>query len=120
MARTASTSRNEVTATVGVFDLVYLVAENRGMMQTQKQLGEVLFQNETEIQKVMKEAAMNYIQPIVFKMAGITAREISDGGATNDSGTIETPAIDPNDFMKVMADNSASLPDTKSLKASKK
>ena len=115
MARTASTTRNEVESQVSVFDLVYLIAENRGSMQTQKQLGEVLYQNEAQIAQAMKDAALAYIQPIVFKMAGITAREISDNGATvNDpvfGESVELPAIE---------DNSTTLQETKSLKSGKR
>ncbi len=123
MARTASTTRNEVSSEVSVFDLVYLIAENRGSMQTQKQLGEVLYKNEAQIQQAMKDAAMRYIEPIVFKMAGITPREISDNGATETTETVEAlpdVAIVNQALNEAKDGNSASLQENKTLKASKK
>lgn len=132
MARTASTTRNEVSSEVSVFDLVYLIAENRGSMQTQKQLGEVLYKNESEIQKAMKDAAMKYVEPIVFKMAGITPREISDTrglhdaivepiGALNQNSVLENPekyqTATEGTATEIV---SASLQETKSIKSGKK
>ncbi len=122
MARTASTNRNEVNAMVSVFDLVYLVAENRGSMLTQKQLGEILYKNETQIVQAMKDAAMKYIEPIVFKMAGITPREISDNGATVETIEALPDMAIVTQALNEASDNSASLQNepAKVLKAGKK
>lgn len=120
MARTASTTRNEVESQVSVFDLVYLIAENRGSMQTQKQLGEVLYKNQDQIQQAMKDAAMKYLEPIVFKMSGITPREISDNGATindpvfGESQEIASAIVSEALVNGASVDNSATLQETSS------
>ena len=126
MARTTSTTRNEVSSEISVFDLVYLIAENRGSMQTQKQLGEVLFQNEAQLAQAMKDAAMEYLKPIVFKMAGVTVREISDNGAQSENPvsaeSLEIAAAIVSEALVngASVDNSAMLQETKSLKSGKR
>jgi len=78
MARTASTTRRNVSADVTVVDFIYHVARNNGAMLTEAQIGNVLFQNEAQIVKAMRDAGLAYIMPTIDKLAGILPRQISD------------------------------------------
>ncbi|CAB4143117.1 hypothetical protein UFOVP434_80 [uncultured Caudovirales phage] len=78
MARTASTTTRKIESEVNTIDFVYYIAKNGGQMLTEQQIGAILFQNQSQVTAAMREAGMNYLKPVVDKVAGILPREISD------------------------------------------
>ena len=111
MPRTKSTTQRSVEANLTVIDLVYLVAKNNGSMLSEKQLGDALFQNADSMAQAAKEAMMEVIRPVIFKLAGIQERTISDGTASPD----EFEAITESD--EAIGEVSATLTDHKRVRA---
>lgn len=112
MARTTSTTARKIEAEVTLFDCLGLIIANRGAMPTEKALGELLYKNESVMIQAMKDAALQVIQPQLFKLAGILPMPITDEQKTmeviNESQTAQESA---NVASVAGVDKSAALPE---------
>lgn len=78
MARLKSTTLTAVDAEMSAIDMIVEIAENQGQRVPLQVIAKLLFDRQDEIRTAMFEAGKNVVRAEIFRMAGLTPKEISD------------------------------------------